>query len=570
LFLRPADPTKGNGTILFVVTNRGRKFLLPWIQDAVPVAAGAINDPKTAAHAGDGYAFRAGYTIVWNGWDPDAPKANGGMTIRIPVATDGGKPIVETIRDEFVFGTRLPATRPAAPLSYPAASTDQAAARLTVRARETDPPREIPASGWAYDGGQAIKLLPEGTKFQPGYIYDFHYPAKDPKPLGIGFAATRDLVAYLRADAPDAAGHPNPAGGKVSHVLALGISQSGRYLRDFIGQGFNKDESGTKVFDGVLAHISGIGRVFLNQPFGEPSRTSTQHEDHFFPENAFPFAHAAVKDPVTGKAGALLRGDGFDPLIIETNTSTEYWQKGASLLHTETLGGADLKIPDNVRLYMIAGTEHGGRAHLEAKPGSCVNPQNPHSPAPALRALLATLQAWVADGTKPPESRVPTLAAGALVPADRTGFPDLGGIAIAHTTNRVAPLADWVDPKPAQLAWVSLVSKVDADGNEVAGLRLPDIAVPIATYTGWNLYKAPYPEGELCDRNGSYIAFAKTKAEREAKGDPRPSLEERYGTHDAYVEKVRASAEDLVKARLLLAEDARAYVDWAQQSDPLR
>ena len=175
----------------------------------------------------------------------------------------------------------------------------------------------------------------------------------------------------------------------------------------------------------------------------------------------------------------------------------------------------------------------------------------------------------MAKDAPPPESRVPTLASGTLVAADRTGFPELPGAAIAHAANRIAPLADWVNPKPAQMAWVALVAKVDADGNEIAGVRLPDIAVPVATYTGWNLYKAPYPQGELCDRDGSYLAFAKTKAEREAKGDPRPSLEERYGSHAAYVEKVRAAADELVRARLLLAEDAAAYVDRAMKTDPL-
>ena len=274
---------------------------------------------------------------------------NGGLVVRVPTATDHGAPIRRMIRDEFVFGTRIPETSPTAPLSYEAARFDPGAARLTVRAREADPPQSIPASQWRFASSRAIELLPEGTKFKPGFIYDFRYVAQNPEIVGIGFAATRDLVSFLRYEAKDASGTANPlgAGGAppIRHALGFGISQSGRYLRDHVGQGFNQDEAGRKVFDGILAHISGIGRVFDNTEFSQPYRTSTQHEDHFFPENAFPFAHARLRDPITGRSGALLRGDGFDPLIIESNTATEYWQKGASLLATDPLGQHDIAIP---------------------------------------------------------------------------------------------------------------------------------------------------------------------------------------------------------------------------------
>jgi hypothetical protein len=566
--MRPADPAKGNGKILYEVTNRGRKLFLPFVHDAKPIA-GALSDPTTAEHAGNGFAFNAGYTLVWSGWDPDVPRANGGLSLRVPVASEGGKPIVETIRDEFVFGTRLPIAE-TAPLSYEAASTEPGAARLTVRTRESDAPQEISAGEWGFAGTKAIKLLPEGTKFKPGVIYEFRYAAKDPKVLGIGFAATRDLVSFLRYESAWGAA-ATPVGRPISHALAIGISQSGRYLRDHIGQGFNQDEAQRKVFDGVLAHISGIGRVFMNSRFGQPNRTNTQHEDHFFPENEFPFAHGTTSDPLTGRTGALLRGDGFDPLVIETNTSTEYWQKGASLLATDPLGREDMAIPAGVRLFMIAGTQHGGRANLDASPGSCVNPRNPHSSGPALRALLVALDGWATSGKAPPESRIPRLAAGTLVPPDETGFPELPGVAVASFGNTLALYGDWRDPKPDPAKkYVSKVAKVDADGNESGGLRLPDIAAPLGTFAGWNLYKAPYPEGELCDRDGSFIAFAKTKAEREARRDPRPSLEERYGSRDAYVQRLAASAAALVDARLLLPADADAFIAEAKASEAFK
>ena len=411
--MRPADLSRGNRKILYEVVNRGRKNLLPVLHEAPETSPTSFNDPATAADAGNGFAFRAGYTLVWSGWDPDAPRVNKGLGMRAPVATNHGESIVKTIRDEFVFGTRVPTTRLTAPLSYQAATLDQGQARLTVRVKEGDPATEIPPHQWAYADARSIKLLPEGTAFQPGLIYDFWYPAQDPKVLGIGFAATRDLISFLRYEARDHAGTANPValnGGNpgVAAVLAFGVSQSGRYLRDHMALGFNQDEAGRKVIDGILSHVAGIGKVFDNYEFGQPYRTRTQHEDHGFPENHFPFAHATLSDPVSGQTGGLCRGDGFDPLVIEVNTSTEYWQKGASLLHTDPQGQQDIAIPASVRHFLVAGTQHGGRSGMRAARGSGVHPRNPHNPTPALRALLVALDRWVSEGLEPPASRVPT------------------------------------------------------------------------------------------------------------------------------------------------------------------
>jgi Alpha/beta hydrolase domain len=567
--MRPADVGRGNRKILYEVNNRGRKNLFPVFHEAPETSPGSHNDPVTATDAGTGFTFRTGYTLVWSGWDPDAPRVNHGLSMRAPVATNAGTPIVKTIRDEFVFGTRVPTTRPTAPLSYEAASLDQGQARLTVRSKEGDAPTEVPPGQWAYADARNIKLLPEGTAFQPGLIYDFWYPAKDPKVLGVGFAATRDLLSFLRYEVRDRAGNANPVGLNggapgIRAVLAFGQSQSGRYLRDHIALGFNQDEVGRKVIDGYLSHVAGIGKVFANYEFGQPYRTRTQHEDHGFPENNFPFAHATLTDPVTGQSGGLWRGDGFDPLVIEVNTSTEYWQKGASLLHTDPLGQQDIAIPSSVRHYLVAGTQHGGRSGMRAARGSGIHPRNPHDPTPALRALLVALDQWVTEGIEPPPSRVPTLAAGTLVAPKDLKFPDIPGVQAPGCANRVDVLKDWVHPDPTSgNAYTPLVSQVDGDGNEVAGIRLPSIAVPLATHTGWNLYKAPYPEGELCDREGSYVPFARTRAERLASGDPRPSLEERYGNHEAYVQRMKEVVRELQEARLLLPEDTARFVDEA-------
>ena len=561
--LRPVDPQRANRRILYDVTNRGRKFVLHWVLDAPGAPLAELNDPKTLKDAGNALYLKQGYTIVWSGWDPDAPKSNNGMAMKSPVATNNGKPIVRIIRDELVSGTRAPEV-PQFRLAYEAADRDQSKAKLTVRRKEADARREIPASGWAYVDARTIKLLPEGTKPEPGSLYEFHYPATGPKVLGIGYAATRDLISFLRYAARDSKGNWNPAGPNMKYAYAIGISQSGRYLRDHISQGFNQDENARIVFDGVLAHISGVGRVFMNDEFGMPARTNTQHEDHTYPENAFPFSAAAMADPVTGANGSLFRGDGFDPLLIEVNTSTEYWQKGASLLHTDPLGTKDVALPGNARVFMVAGTQHGGRTGLTSASGQCANPRNPHNPAPALRALFAALDDWVSRGEPPPATRVPTLAGKTLVAPDKTGFPKIPGVQVATFGNSLQLFGDWVNPKPGPAkAYRPLVAKVDADGNEVAGIRLPDIAVPVATYTGWNLYKEPFTAGELCDRDGTFSSFAATKAERASTGDPRKSLEERYGSKDKYSAAVANAAQSLVKERLLLPDDARAYVERA-------
>ena len=569
--LQPADVARGSRTLLYEVNNRGRKLLLPVLHEAQETSPGALNDPTMLAHAGNGFAFRRGYTMVWSGWDPDAPRVNNGMAMRAPVATEQGAPIVKTIRDEFIFGARVAATRATAPLSYPAASLDQSQARLTARAREADARTEIPPRGWAYVDARSIQLLPEGTAFEPGSIYDFWYPATEPKVLGVGFAATRDLVSFLRYHTHDAEGGSNPVARSETEVglravLAFGNSQSGRYLRHHTSLGFNQDEEQRKVFDGVLTNVAGIGKVFTNTPFGQPYRTGAQHEDHTFPENWLPFAHAPQTDPYTGQTHALLRSDGFDPLIIEVNTSTEYWQKGASLLHTDLQGRADLgeAIPDTVRLFLMAGTQHGGRAGLTAVRGSGLQPRNPHNPTPALRALLAALEQWVVDGVAPPPSRIPRLADDTLVSPEALAFPAIPGVETPRQMNVIATRGDWVHPDAAPTAiYGARVPQVDADGNEIAGIRLPPIAAPIATYTGWNLYQAPYPEGELCDREGSYLPFAASRADRQAAGDPRPSLEERYASRAAYVKQVEAASQALVDARLLLPEDAARYIDEA-------
>ena len=540
--LRPVDAARGNHHLLFDILNRGNKVVTNRLNMTTP--ADDSNDPATLAQAGDGFLFRRGYTIAWAGWDPDSPTDRHGMTARIPAL-----PAVQAdIRDEFVSATRGPALA-SFHLSYTA--VPDAAAELTVRSRQADPAVPVPPAQWQFTNPRTVALLPEGTKPAPGAIYELTYRARAPWVSGMGFAIERDVAAFLKSNAPDAAGTANPGGGRLRAAIGFGVSQSGRFLRDFIKLGFNRDEQDRRVFDGVLSHIAGIGGVFLNADFAQPFRTRTQHEDHTMPENAFPFSTARLRDPVTGRQGSVLRGDGFDSKLIETNTDAEYWQKGASLLTTDPAGQRDEALPAGARAFLVAGSQHTGRHGASDAPGPCANRRNPHDPYPALRALLVALDDWIATGRPAPESRVPRIADRTLVPAEALHFPALPGFAVPAAADAIgAP-------------YRPLVPAVDADGNDRAGVRLPDIAVPVGTYTGFNVYALPYPAGELCDRDGSSLPFPRTDADR-LPNDPRPSLVARYGSVADYAVRVRAAAARLVQARLLLPEDAERYVAAAR------
>ena len=511
--LRPVDAARGNGRILYEVNNRGRIMLF------ANLCAGKLgNVPATAADLGNALPLRRGFTLVWSGWDAGAPRANGGLGLDAPIATDGGAPIVQRIREEFISGTRggdLSQFR----LSYEAASRDDAV--LTVRRTQNAARAKV-----AFEFVDAFTVrLANGALPEPGSIYELRYHGTNPRVLGIGFAATRDLVAHLRgsSDARDLLGR------QPTHALAFGISQAGRYLRDFLAQGFNRDEAGARVFDGVFTHVAGIGRLFFNTPFAQPGRTRTWHEDHGFPEVEYPFATAAG-----------------DAKVIETNTSTEYWQKGASLLHTD--GAHDVALPANVRGYFLPGTQHGGKAGMPRDAGPCINPRNWHDPMAAIRALLIALDEWVANGREPPASRLPRIDDGTLVRAEDVAWPKLPALKPPRAPNDVVAPGDWTDPRPDAQGWQALVPQVDADGIEIAGIRLPDIAVPTGMFTGWNLYRSPLPEGELADRDGTYLAFAT----------------ERYASKDAYVARVQEVVGALLRDRLLLEEDAAAYLARAR------
>jgi hypothetical protein len=408
-------------------------------------------------------------------------------------------------------------------------------------------------------------------------LYQFVYPATDSKVTGIGFAAVRDVVSFLRHAGANEPGAPNPLAGSLKWTIATGLSQSGRFHRPFLYFGFNQDEQNRQVFDGMMPYINGAGGGFFNYRFAQPNRTAFQRWSHVYPEQVFPFAYKSLTDPLTGKTDSVLarsEASRTSPKIMEINDSNSYWFKSASLAITTPDGAKDLPDPQNVRFYLLSSIAHG----VASGRGLCQQLQNPISPGPALRALLAALTEWVVTGKEPPSSRVPRLSDGTLVrpsPQASVGFPEIPGVAYTGVVS-VRELYDYgpefdhgvidiLPPVATGRVYPTLVPKVTADGIDMTGVQLPDISVPLGTYTGWNLL-ANAPKDE-CSAMGSFIPFATTKEQRLATGDPRSSLEERYTTHSRYVQAVEAAAARLVAERLLLPEDAQAYVEAAKNRE---
>ena len=580
--LKPVNPDLGNRRVILDFNNRGN------MRVGLLNSARSTNDPTAAADAGTGFVFDRGYAVVGNGWDISA-SSHDSMTINVPVATNHGHTITGPSYEYIVFDNETTLT---SNLAYPAATLDQSQARLTVREHLDDQPVAIPASGWEYtsDEGTAIRLLPEGTPFRQSHIYEFTYTAKDPLVAGIGLAATRDFISFLRhASASD----DNPLAGHVDFTYSYSISQPSRTLNDFQQLGFNEDEYGQRVLDGILSHTGGGSGDQINFRFAQTDRTERNRQNHLYPEAVFPFAHPSLTDHLTGRiSGRSDRGAAANtlPYRFEINTANEYWVKACSLLHTDTRGN-DLPDPDNVRFYLLSGLSHGvGDVTRRGKNQQLTNGVSPYA---VHRALLIALDRWVSEGIEPPASRVPRASQDAafavarpgfesgFVPREELGWPDIPGVTYTGliTTRYLLDFGPDFDKGivshlPPSLAdrpsYPIFVSKVDEDGNEVAGVRLPPVAAPIATTTGWALRRAGFAENDGGESDGQHIPFPATREERLASGDPRSSLEERYGNHEGYVKAVGTAARQLQADGFLLPADVQAYIDEAQASDVLR
>jgi hypothetical protein len=571
--LKPLDMKRGNQTLFYDVVNRGNQAL------RVNFGAERSNNPTTLAHAGDGFMMRQGYTLVWSGWQGDVMPGSGRLTTSFPVAkTRDGSSIRRWVTTEFVFqkpSFSVPLSFDRGSLDvqpYPVVEESTAKAKLHRRTATHAQREIIPADQWSFgrcpDGKNKTEsntdiCLPGG--FSPNFIYELTYEARDPIVMGLGLAATRDLISFLRYSATDG----NPLLDKEMKMprwaIGFGSSQSGRFLKDLIYQGFNQDEAGRIVFDGAIPHISASRRTFTNYEFAMPGRFATALEGHFTPGDEFPFTYETLTDPITKKTDGWLkrcRQQKACPKIMHWDSGTESWQGRNSLVVGDPLGKKDVPIPDNVRLYYFASTQHGPTD----KParGICQQLTNPLSYQETQRALIAALQGWVTKDVPPPPSRYPKISDGTFVSPQQSvqGFPAIPGVrymgkpADLHVNDRTTQPVNHVKGKEYPL----LVPKVDKDGNEIAGIRAVNLQVPVATHAGWNLRAKGFIEDELCYLNGQYIPFPKTKEEREKTGDPRLSIEERYKDQADYVQKISQAARSLVDERLLLQEDAERLI----------
>jgi len=580
--LKPKDPQRGNGALLLEIPNRGGKGMLRIINRASGSA-----DPSGEADIGDGFLMRQGFTLAWIGWQYDVPAERGQMRLEAPVARGAGSPLKGPVRADFLVTTRV-ADHPLGHWivgriggkSYAVADASSERNVLTVRDSPNGKRQVIPRSQWKFARESEGKLIHDpwfvhlNGGFDPGKIYELVYEAKDPVVVGLGLAAVRDLVSHLKYD-PSAVI-------KVQRAHALGISQSGRFLRHFLYQDFNADEQGRQVLDGLIAHVAGAGRGSFNHRFAQPSRDGQPMTSLFYPTDLFPFADQPLRNPADGKAEGLLdlpRASRTLPKIFLTNTSYEYWSRAASLIHTTADGKADVQPIDNVRIYFLAGLQHfsgpfppafGDQPDLLGQ-----HKQNPNPVTWFWRALLIDLDDWVRDGTPPPPSAFPRIADRTLVALPALAFPKIPGVSVPGTVLQAFQLdfgphfkAGIITREPPAVgkAFPVLVPQVDADGNDLGGVRLPELTVPLATYTGWNLRdpKIGAP-AEHVSFIGSYLPFAKTREDRQRTGDPRLAIRERYASREEYLGRFASAAMSTIRERFLRAEDLPLVLQRAEQ-----
>lgn len=581
--IKPKDMNKGNGAVLFEVSNRGGRGI-----DRL------VNGASASDSTGDGFLMRQGYTIAWVGWEFDVAdrNANGNENLKLyaPVAHDpGGKEIRGLARADFTLARKvedMPVGHsllgPNGGKSYPVDDPASPKNVLTVRDTPEGLRQTIPRTQWSFvhtvDGQLATDphfLHLEGG-FQAGKIYELVYEVKNPVVAGLGLASVRDFLSYLKYDPQSTA--------PVKRVYAVGISQSGRFLRHFLYQDFNADEEGRQVMDGVISHVAGAGRGSFNHRFAQPSRDAQPLSSIFFPTDLFPFTDLQETDADSKETGGLLDATTKShtvPKIFFTNTSYEYWGRAASLIHTSPDGAQDVPLSDNVRVYLLAGLQHFSAPFPPQKsapnsPDS--NAQQRYNPNPIQffwRALITDMNEWVRDNTPPPPSSYPKVSDGTLVALGKLAFPKIPGVNLPHEVSGAWRLdfgPQWkagivtVEPPKVGKPFNVLVPQCDRDGNDRGGVSLPELQAPLATYTGWNLRDPGIGASDLrLSFYGSFIPFPKTAADREKSGDPRKSVRERYASREEYLGQFAEAAMKLIHDRLLLREDLPALLERGQR-----
>jgi hypothetical protein len=606
VILKPLDMQKSSGMLFFEVNNRGNKISFGRMHDTASSAN--RNDPMSPEDFGNGFIMRRGHVMAWVGWGADIQPGDNRLTVDFPIAKEDGKALESFIITEFSDRnfdggnpTSLPLSGGPAFKSYPAVSSDkeQARAQLFMLASDSPDPSgpEIPRGAPVPDEDWAFADCPDGWPGTPsashiclrnGFLnnrnYHLLYMATNPPVMALGYATTRDFISFLRNEEKDTAGNANPVTG-LNHVLCQGISSSGMYLRDFTYQGFNVDEADRKVCDGMHIHVAGAHKLYLNYRFAQPNPYSQQHRERYVPDVNFPRQYSVRVNPFLRFPDGILKRPLFDPKIIHTDTSNEYWQFRAALTGASEGATMDFNETSKVRRYLLSSLQHGGykgeAPHRGIGNRQCVYPSNPVHSGPMLRALVVALEQWVKDDVEPPAMRVPRIADQTLVEPDALLLPAIPGLEYKGLHNGSGDrdfgprvrfnrgVVDLLLPEVIARHKVT-VPQVDNIGNEIAGIRHPFVAAPTATLLGWNTRTREFGGPDLCDLLGSMIPLPKTKAEANASNDPRPSLEELYGDHAGYVARVAEAARKLEEDRLMLPEDVKRIIAEAEASDVLK
>lgn len=584
VMLVPRDAAKRNGVTLLDVVNRGGMTVGVFQLNAQRSAA-----PTDSAFYGDAFLLRRGYTVVMLGWQWDILPGAAGLHFAPPVAGDSAHPITGLVRSDITIdaptrtiplGHRVGTSQA---LGYPVSDTLDSANVLTVRDDPLGPRRIVPRAQWQFAREQAMArrdvVAPDqylvvndpqsvymAAGFQPGKIYEVIYRAKDPVVAGTGLAAVRDMISWLKYDSASIA--------PTKYGIAYGVSQTGRFLRHFLYQGFNTDERGRMAFDGIFAHTAGAGRGSFNHRFAQPSRDAQPYSTFFYPTDLFPFTSTDEVDPVTKARGGLRTASKQGaklPKVFYVDGGYEYWGRGASLTHTSVDGRTDIGFLPSERRYVISSAQHSSPAAFPLGAAQKMDSVrawrgDPLDQRLALRALLVALTGWVRDGAAPPPSVFPTVQGGTLVRADRRRNPVIPGVAFPsapYTPRRLSFGAQWPsgiitrEPPDIGAPYVTLVPRVDLYGNEMGGIQSVELRVPLATYLPWQLRTVP-PTDKLVSFQGTFVPLQRVEADRRSIGDSRPSLERVYSSKAAFVTAVDGATRALVKERFLLPEDAPA------------
>jgi hypothetical protein len=554
--LRPKDLKKGNGAVFFEVSNRGNKSLLTNFNRAP-----GSTDPRKPEEFGDGFLLNEGYTLLWVGWQFDVAATPNLVRLYAPVVEN----VEGVVRGEILLdrkdysGTLSP---------YPALNPGDPNLKLTVRDRVEGPRTTIPRDDWHIDNGTTVEF---NRGFEPGRIYELVYTAENPPVAGTGLAAIRDMISWLKYGGSV---EGSPFGEeRLQRAYNFGASQSGRLIRSYLYYGFNRDEKNRKVFDGMMPERAGAGVGSFNVRFAQPNRATSGIASSLYPADVFPFTDLEETDPSTGMKDGLLTHatpKEFWPKIFYTNTSLEYYGRVASLMHTSLDAKGEVPIPATTRIYVSASAQHGPAAFPPERRGT-QNLPNPNPYTWMFRALLTSLDAWVKDGKEPPPSCYPHVAGDELAPLAKVKFPVIPGVAFPAIVHLAYPSnygpefrsKGIVTQEPPELGkpYPLLFPQVDRDGNDIAGIRTPEIQVPLGTYTGWNLRaKEIGGSDQLYALVGSFIPFARTQAERAKSGDPRLSVEERYPSREEYLAKFEQAAKSLASQGYLLTSDVPELV----------